>query len=102
MSSILLDYADVFIMSYMSSGMQRQTSQMTHGIDTIIWNLLEGTFRQRVGRMYISPRSPFIQRWVARPGREDLTVKRAQGQGPHFHSTLHIYKESRRDLGALW
>lgn len=56
--SILLNYAEVFfILSYKSSGMQKQTPLVTHGADTKK-DLLEKTSRQSVGRMYIMPRSP--------------------------------------------
>lgn len=103
MCSVLPDYAEVFfILSQMTSGMQRQAALVTHGMDTIIWSLLEEKSRQRVGREHILPQRPLSERWVAKPGRADLAVQRAPPEGPHSHSTLHTYQESRKGLGTSW
>lgn len=72
---------------------------MTHSCtDTIIWSLLEGTSRQRVGECIYCPKVPVSKRWVARPNRADITHKRAPGQEPLL-ILPHVFM---KEVGRIW
>lgn len=72
---------------------------MTHGIDTIIWNLLEETFRQRVGRIYIyHPEVPVSKDGLLGQAGQISLLKELKDKGPLF-VLLYIFM---RKVGGIW